>query len=170
MLTSTIVPGINYSVVITHPLHQLHARKRSSSRCHMIETIANTWILIMSRQKSKSQNMASEAAHDKFVLFTVKAGNRTPAASEHYKRYTHTKVLRTNKPNQIHSITQTTFPPETIPIQFCKHSTSNGRKSKQVPSLQTESKSSHNSCFNFLSPPITTTIYFTSVWKQSHLP
>jgi len=117
MLTSTIVPGINYSVVITHPLHQLHARKRSSSRCHMIETIANTWILIMSRQKSKSQNMASEAAHDEFVLFTVKAGNRTPAASEHYKRYTHTKVLRTNKPNQIHSITQTTFPPETIPIQ-----------------------------------------------------
>jgi len=32
-LTSTVVPGINYFVVITHPLHQLQVRKRSSSSC-----------------------------------------------------------------------------------------------------------------------------------------
>ena len=169
MLTSTIVPGINYSVVITHPLHQLHARKRSSSRCHMIETIANTWILIMSRQKSKSQNMASEAAHDKFVLFTVKAGNRTPAASEHYKRYTHTpKYLE--QTNQTKSTAS--HKPRFHPRQFQYNSANIPHPMEQKASIitQTESKSSHNSCFNFLSPPITTTIYFTSVWKQSHLP
>jgi len=38
LLTSTIVPGINYFVVITHPLYQLQVRKRSSSSCYMIET------------------------------------------------------------------------------------------------------------------------------------
>jgi len=38
LLTSTIVPGINYFVVTTHPLHQLQVRKRSSSSCYMIET------------------------------------------------------------------------------------------------------------------------------------
>ena len=38
LLTSTIVPGINYFVVITHPLHQLQVRKRSSSSSYMIET------------------------------------------------------------------------------------------------------------------------------------
>jgi len=37
LLTSTIVPGINYFVVITHPLHQLQVRKRSSSNCYTIE-------------------------------------------------------------------------------------------------------------------------------------
>ena len=36
--TSTIVPGINYFAVTTHPLHQLQVRKRSSSSCYMIET------------------------------------------------------------------------------------------------------------------------------------
>jgi len=30
LLTSTLVPGINYFVVTTHPLHQLQVRKRSS--------------------------------------------------------------------------------------------------------------------------------------------
>jgi len=30
LLTSTIVPGINYFVVITRPLHQLQVRRRSS--------------------------------------------------------------------------------------------------------------------------------------------
>jgi len=29
LLTSTLVPGINYFVVTTHPLHQLQVRKRS---------------------------------------------------------------------------------------------------------------------------------------------
>ena len=38
LLTSTLVPGINYFVVTTHPLHQLQVRKRSSSSCYMIET------------------------------------------------------------------------------------------------------------------------------------
>jgi len=38
LLTSTIVPSINYFVVITHPLDQLQVRKRSSSSCYMIET------------------------------------------------------------------------------------------------------------------------------------
>ena len=28
LLTSTIVPGINYFVILTHPLHQLQVRKR----------------------------------------------------------------------------------------------------------------------------------------------
>jgi len=38
LLTSTLVPGINYFVVTTHPLHQLQVRKRSrsSSSCYMI--------------------------------------------------------------------------------------------------------------------------------------
>jgi len=34
LLTSTLVPGINYFVVTTHPLHQLQVRKRSSSSCY----------------------------------------------------------------------------------------------------------------------------------------
>ena len=38
LLTSTLVPGINYFVVITHPRHQLQFRKRSNSSCYMIET------------------------------------------------------------------------------------------------------------------------------------
>jgi len=38
LLTSTLVPGINYFVVTSHPLHQLQVRKRSSSSCYMIET------------------------------------------------------------------------------------------------------------------------------------
>ena len=38
LLTSTLVPGINYFVFITHPLHQLQVRKRNSSSCYMIET------------------------------------------------------------------------------------------------------------------------------------
>jgi len=38
LLTSTLVPGINYFVVTTHALHQLQVRKRSSSSCYMIET------------------------------------------------------------------------------------------------------------------------------------
>jgi len=29
LLTSTLVPGINYFLVTTHPLHQLQVRKRS---------------------------------------------------------------------------------------------------------------------------------------------
>ena len=41
LLTSTIVPGIKYFVVITHPLHQLLVRKRSSSNYYVIE-IYNT--------------------------------------------------------------------------------------------------------------------------------
>ena len=36
LLTSNIVPGINYFVVITHPLYQLQVRRRSSSSCYMI--------------------------------------------------------------------------------------------------------------------------------------
>ena len=38
LLTSTIVPGINYFVVINRPLHQLQVRRRRSSSCYMIET------------------------------------------------------------------------------------------------------------------------------------
>ena len=38
MLTSTLVPGINCYVIITHPFHQLQVRKRSSSICYMNET------------------------------------------------------------------------------------------------------------------------------------
>ena len=40
LLTSTLVPGINYFVVTTHPLHQLQVRKRNtcSNSCYMIET------------------------------------------------------------------------------------------------------------------------------------
>ena len=38
LLTSNLVPGINYFVVTTHPLHQLQVWKRSSSSCYMIET------------------------------------------------------------------------------------------------------------------------------------
>ena len=38
LLTSTLVPGINYFAVTTHPLHQLQVRKRRSSSCYMIET------------------------------------------------------------------------------------------------------------------------------------
>jgi len=38
VLTSTLVPGINYFVFKTHPLHHLKVRKRSSSSCYMIET------------------------------------------------------------------------------------------------------------------------------------
>jgi len=38
LLTSTIVPVINYFVVINHPLHQLQVRKRGISSCYMIET------------------------------------------------------------------------------------------------------------------------------------
>ena len=38
LLTSTLVPGINYFAFTTHPLHQLQVRKRSSSSCYMIET------------------------------------------------------------------------------------------------------------------------------------
>jgi len=34
LLTSTIVPGIIYFVVITHPLHKLQVRRRSSSSCY----------------------------------------------------------------------------------------------------------------------------------------
>jgi len=37
LLTSTIVPGINYFVVITHPLHQLQVRRSSSSSCYLID-------------------------------------------------------------------------------------------------------------------------------------
>ena len=40
ILTSTLVPGINYFVVITRPLHQIQVWKRNSinSSCYMIET------------------------------------------------------------------------------------------------------------------------------------
>jgi len=38
LLTSTLVPGINYFVVTTHPLHQLQVRKRSSSSCYILLT------------------------------------------------------------------------------------------------------------------------------------
>jgi len=38
LLTSTLVPGINYLVVIAHPLHQLQVRRRRSSSYYMIET------------------------------------------------------------------------------------------------------------------------------------
>jgi len=38
VLTSTLVLGINYFVIITRPLHQLQVRKGSSSSCYMIET------------------------------------------------------------------------------------------------------------------------------------
>ena len=38
LLVSIIVLGINYFVIITHPLHHLQVRKRSSSSCYMIET------------------------------------------------------------------------------------------------------------------------------------
>jgi len=37
LLVSTVVPGINYFVVITHPLHQLQVRRRSCSSCYMME-------------------------------------------------------------------------------------------------------------------------------------
>ena len=37
-LTSTLVLGTNYFVVITRPLHLMPIRKRSSSSCYMIET------------------------------------------------------------------------------------------------------------------------------------
>ena len=37
LLTSTLVPGINYFVVTTHPLHQLQVRKRSSSSCPLLK-------------------------------------------------------------------------------------------------------------------------------------
>ena len=38
ILTSTLVLGINYFVIITRPLHPIPVRKRSSSSCYMIET------------------------------------------------------------------------------------------------------------------------------------
>ena len=38
ILTSTLVLGINYFVIITRPLHPIQVRKRSSSSCYMIET------------------------------------------------------------------------------------------------------------------------------------
>ena len=38
ILTSTLVRGINYFVIITRPLHPIPVRKRSSSSCYMIET------------------------------------------------------------------------------------------------------------------------------------
>ena len=37
ILTSTLVLGINYFVIITRPLHPMQVRKRSSSSCYMIE-------------------------------------------------------------------------------------------------------------------------------------
>ena len=38
ILTSTLVLGIIYFVIITRPLHPIPVRKRSSSSCYMIET------------------------------------------------------------------------------------------------------------------------------------
>ena len=38
ILTSTLVLGINYFVIITRPLHPTQVRKRSSSSGYMIET------------------------------------------------------------------------------------------------------------------------------------
>jgi len=38
ILTSTLVLGINYFVIITRALHPIPVRKRSSSSCYMIET------------------------------------------------------------------------------------------------------------------------------------
>ena len=38
VLTSTLVLGINYFVIITRPLHPIPVRNRSSSSCYMIET------------------------------------------------------------------------------------------------------------------------------------
>ena len=38
VLTSTLVLGINYFVIITRPLHPIQVRKGSSSSCYMIET------------------------------------------------------------------------------------------------------------------------------------
>ena len=35
ILTSTLVLGINYFVIITRPLHPIPVRKRSSSSCYM---------------------------------------------------------------------------------------------------------------------------------------
>ncbi len=40
ILTSTLVLGINYFVLITRPLHPIPVRKRSSSSCYMIETFS----------------------------------------------------------------------------------------------------------------------------------
>ena len=37
ILTSTLVLGINYFVIITRPLHPIPVQKRSSSSCYMIE-------------------------------------------------------------------------------------------------------------------------------------
>jgi len=39
ILTSTLVLGINYFVIITRPLHPVPVRKRSSSSCYMIEGV-----------------------------------------------------------------------------------------------------------------------------------
>jgi len=38
ILTSTLVLGINYFVIMTRPLHPIPVRKRTSSSCYMIET------------------------------------------------------------------------------------------------------------------------------------
>ena len=38
IIPSTLVLGINYFVIITHPLHRIQVRKRSSCSCYMIET------------------------------------------------------------------------------------------------------------------------------------
>ena len=38
ILTSTLVLGINYFVIIARPLHPMQVRKMSSSSCYMIET------------------------------------------------------------------------------------------------------------------------------------
>ena len=36
ILTCTIVPGIDYFVVMTHPFHPIQVQKRCSSSCYMI--------------------------------------------------------------------------------------------------------------------------------------
>jgi len=49
ILTSTLVLGINYFVIITRPLHPIPVQKRSSSSCYMIETY-NTFSLLLNHE------------------------------------------------------------------------------------------------------------------------
>ena len=53
ILTSTLVLGINYFVIITRPLHQIQVLKRFRSSCYMFETYNLGWVLVYRMDSEK---------------------------------------------------------------------------------------------------------------------
>jgi len=97
ILTSTLVPGINYFVIITRPLHPIPVRKRSSSSCYIIDIRhmvrravrrdPGIFILISDLEKLRTETKAGNNEEQK-KLSTTSLNNRNEMTTTTSKNHT----------------------------------------------------------------------------------